>query len=408
MQKTGTGLDELYETLKQFNTKSKSILPAGNSKAVVTFNFRGHDYVGWDITSKGEETPLNKLKGKRYDRFLLALKALYKTTSLFEMRNNDSVLCYRDTEPEREDGKIVSNWFDLSPGFPYVIGMDGQPKFKVLRLVLNDWEYSRMMETRLAFSHNGIYYPLLKTSLHSVGSRLDCSAAFKQTGTCPLGGALLIAEKFAQVNALIVQYRESTERVRPVLSVSGRDFTHVPLTEFFQKATANIPGIYDMVRWEVTDDGALADFRLVEFDDDTFIRIEGGDLPGKTMRVSAYARLAGVEIPLKTNKLAHIGTVTDGMYHDLFQGIMEAIRDYQLSRKRHYTAACPDLSTVRRAIGKKRYKSLGLSEQEAKKGDNWALVEDVIRKTNGTVRGRQKEILQAAYTELVCEAGKEA
>ncbi len=34
MQKRGTGLDELYETLKQFNTKSKSILPAGNSKAV--------------------------------------------------------------------------------------------------------------------------------------------------------------------------------------------------------------------------------------------------------------------------------------------------------------------------------------------------------------------------------------
>ena len=300
MQKRGIGLDDLYETLKQFNTKSKSILPAGNSKAVVTFNFRDHDYMGWNIACMGEDSPINKLKGKRYDRFLMALKALYKTTTLFEIRNNDSVLCYRDTEPERENGKIVSNWFELSPAFPYVIGMDGQPKFKVLRLPLNDWEYSRMMETRLAFSHNGICYPLLKTSLHSVGSRRGGTAAFKQLDACPLGGALLIAEKFAQVNALAVQYRESTERVRPVLSVSGRDFTHVPLTDFFQKAVANIPGIYDMVHWEVTDDGALADFKLVEFDDDTFIRIEGGDLPGKTMRVSACVRLAGAEIPLKT------------------------------------------------------------------------------------------------------------
>ena len=295
MQKKGTGLDELYETLKQFNTKSKSILPAGNSKTVVTFNFRNHDYIGWNIACTGDENPINKLKGKRYDRFLMALKALYKTTSLFEIRNNDSVLCYRDTEPERENGRIVSHWFDLSPAFPYVIGMDGQPKFNVLRLALNDWEYSRMMETRLAFSHNGIYYPLLKTSLHSVGSRLDCSAAFKQLDACPLGGALLLAEKFAQVNALVVQYRDSTERVRPVLSVSGRDFVHVPLTEYFQKAIANIPGIYDMVHWEVTDDGALADFRLIGSGDDTFIRIEGGDLPGKTMRVSACVCLAGAE-----------------------------------------------------------------------------------------------------------------
>ena len=408
MQKRGTGLDVLYETLKQFNTKSKSILPAGNSKAVVTFNFRGHDYMGWNIACTGEENPIHKLNGKRYDRFLIALKALYKTTTLFEIRNNDSVLCYRDTEPERDNGKIVSHWFDLSPAFPYVIGMDGQPKFKVLRLALNDWEYSRMMETRMAFSHNGIYYPLLKTSLHSVGSRLDCSAAFKQLDACPLGGALLLAEKFAQVNALVVQYRDSTERVRPVLSVSGRDFVHVPLTEYFQKAIANIPGIYDMVKWEVTDDGALADFRLVGSGDDTFIRIEGGDLPGKTMRVSACVRLAGAVIPLKTNKLAHIGTVTDDMYHALFNGIMESVSNYMLSRSRHYISGCPDLSAVRKAIGKKRYRALHLSELETAKGDNWELVETVIRKTNGTVRGRQREILQAAYTELVREAGKEA
>ena len=111
MQKKGTGLDELYETLKQFNTKSKSILPAGNSKTVVTFNVRNHDYIGWNIACTGDENPINKLKGKRYDRFLTALKALYKTTSLFEIRNNDSVLCYRNTEPERENGRIVCHWY---------------------------------------------------------------------------------------------------------------------------------------------------------------------------------------------------------------------------------------------------------------------------------------------------------
>ena len=209
-----------------------------------------------------------------------------------------------------------------------------------------------MMETRLAFSHNGIYYPLLKTSLHSVGSRLDCSAAFKQLDACPLGGALLLAEKFAQVNALVVQYRDSTERVRPVLSVSGRDLYMCRLRNISRKAIANIPGIYDMVHWEVTDDGALADFRLIGSGDDTFIRIEGGDLPGKTMRVSACVCLAGAEIPLKTNKLAHIGTVTNDMYHALFDGIMESVSNYKLSRNRHYISGCPDLSRSGKPLGR--------------------------------------------------------
>lgn len=408
MQKTGIGLDELLDTLKQFNTKSKSILPGGNSQVGVTFRFRDHDYTGWKITCNNEENPLNKLKGKRYDRFLMAIKALYKTTSLFEMRNNDSVLCYRDTEPERERGKIVSNWFDLSPGFPYVIGMDGQPKFKVVRLVLNDWEYSRMMETRLAFSHNGVYYPLLKTSLHSVGTRLDCSAAFKQLDACPLGGALLLAEKFGQASSLSVQYRDCTDRVRPILSVSGRDFTHVPLDEFFQKAMANIPGIYNMIHWEVSDDGASADFKILEFDDEVFLRIEGGDLPGKTMRVSSYARLAGAEVRLMTNKLAHSGTITDDMYSDLFDGIMESIRDYKEMRKRHRKMHCPDLSIVKKAIGKKRFKALNLESLVNAEDDNWKLLEEIIQKTNGAVKGRQNEILQTAYTQLAYIVGKES
>ena len=44
-------------------------------------------------------------------------------------------------------------------------------------------------------------------------------------------------------------YRECTERIRPILSVGGETFVHVPITEFFHQAIAHIPGIFTLEKW---------------------------------------------------------------------------------------------------------------------------------------------------------------
>ena len=86
---------------------------------------------------------------------------------------------------------------------------------------------------------------------------------------------------------------------------------------------------------------------------------------------------------------------------------MESIRDYKEMRKRHRKMRCPDLSIVKKAVGKKRFKALNLESLVNMKDDNWKLLEEIIQKTNGAVKGRQNEILQMAYTQLLYTIGKE-
>ena len=109
--------------------------------------------------------------------------------------------------------------------------------------------------------HDDIIYPILKVAIHSVGTRLDCSVAFRSVDTCPLGAALLIAEKFSNLKISSSYCIENAQKeLGPILSVGGETFVHVPITEFFHQAIAHIPGIFTLEKWYVTKHGCLCVF----------------------------------------------------------------------------------------------------------------------------------------------------
>lgn len=408
MLKNGTNMAELFAVLKTFSTKTSSILSGGLSHVNVTFSFRKKVFTGWKVRTVGiaRNTPVYRLKGCRYTTFLDALDALYKSTRLFDMDYGvdtgepDGILCYQDTDPVRKDRKIVSYWYDITPGIPYVLE-ERQPKFKVICLELTEWEYSQMMETKLAFRHGGIFYPITKAAARSVSVKLNTATLFKDEDEIPLGGALQLAAKYAKMNYLNVLYRSHTDRVRPVLAVSGMEFVHIPLNEYFRKAAERLPGIYDTKRWQVSDDWASADFRLSELGDDAYIRIEGGDLPGKTLRVSAIAYISGCDIPLKENRVSHTGTYDDSMYDALFEGIIDAAREYALMRKEHISFRCPELTAIKEVLGKKRSKKIDFYTLENLKGDKWEVIEKVVKETYTVLGEDQNGRLRNAYAALI-------
>lgn len=402
MLKKGKSIEDLYSTLEALGTKSQTILTANRKDINITLTYTDKELDNWKLETKSSDLiPKKKLCGKKYDGFLNALGTLYEKGELFQADSSDSILCYRDTQLKRTNGKIISNWFEIDPGFPFVISMDGQPKFKIRRLELTEWEYQRMMETQLAFLHEDKYYPFTKGSLHSIGSRLDCSAAFKYQDDCQLGPALLIAEKFSRCRGLKVQYRKCTEKVFPVLSVSGNDFIHIPLVDFFQKAISHIPGIYTPVKWSVNDLYATIDLAIQGYENNQMIRIEAGDLPGRSISVSAIVVIEGYDIPLKTNKKLHNGKIDDSIYETLFDGIIPAFNSYEEELKNNPIIPCPNLKEIKRCIGLKRAKMINLSQFESKDWKRWDLIQKLIRLTNFELSEKQQNDLRKLYSSMI-------
>ena len=271
--KYGNTIEEFNTELQKLTSKSCSVISKGKNEISISMQFDNKELEKWTIkrSANGLQLPKKKV-GKKYDTFLNALQDFYKVNNIMDAQSSDTVLCYRDTEENRYNGKIVSNWFQLDLGIPYEL-INGQPHFNTIRLELSEWEYEKMMETRLAFMHDDVIYPILTVAIHSVGTYLDCSVAFRTIDTCPLGSALLMAEKFSNLKTLQVIYRECTKRICPVLSVGGKDFIHVPITEFFNKAIANIPGLYYLEKWYVTDMDACAYFSVHGYDKNLVIKI---------------------------------------------------------------------------------------------------------------------------------------
>ena len=399
--KYGNTIEEFNTELKKLNSKSCAVISKAKSEINISMQFDNKELENWTIKRSTNGLRLPKKKnGKKYDTFLNALQDFYKINHIMDAHSCDTVLCYRDTEKSKCMGKVVSNWFQLDLGLPYEL-VDGQPHFEILRLELSEWEYEKMMETRLAFMHDEIIYPISNVAIHSVGTYLDCSVAFRTIDTCPLGSAILMAEKFSNLKNLQIIYRECTEKIRPILSVGGRDFVHIPITEFFNKAMANIPGLYKLEKWYVTDMEACAYFSVYGYGKNLVIKIEGGDLPGKSMRVSAVLLYRGLEFPLKTNRMSHKGELTAEQYKELFSGIYQAFDCYK--DKRNDVISCPDLSKIKTCLGKKRCEGIDFNALHSLHGARDEVVKKIIDTTYVELKRRQKEILEHFIGSLFME-----
>lgn len=145
------------------------------------------------------------------------------------------VLCHASTEPVRASKNILSYWYCLPTDGAFYIGRDMQPKFDIIELSLNDWEFSQMMQTKLAFMYEDMIYPITLNAVSSIGSLMDCNSAFKKIDDCQLGSAILLSEKLSYMQNLQFVYRESSSKVRPLMAIAGGTYVHIPLDEFFRK-----------------------------------------------------------------------------------------------------------------------------------------------------------------------------
>ena len=70
------------------------------------------------------------------------------------------------------------------------------------------------------------------------------------------------------------------------------------------------------------------------------------------MKISAILMYHDFEIPLKVNRLIHKGHITSEQYQQLFEGICDVFNSYM--QKKEDIIHCPDLSGIKRCLGKKR------------------------------------------------------
>ena len=144
---------------------------------------------------------------------------------------------------------------------------------------------------------------------------------------------------------LQITYRECTEKIRPILAVAGKNFVHVPITEIFQQSNCKYSWIIYFRKMVCNKYGCTCLFSIYGYEKDLILKIEGGDLPGKSMRVSAMLLYKDKEIPLKTNRMQHKGNLSDEQYKALFSGIFQAFDDYK--EKREDVIQCPELSKIK-------------------------------------------------------------
>lgn len=212
------------------------------------------------------------------------------------------ILCHRNTEPILDKGKVVSYWFLIDPVEPYVMEI-GKPVFQVKKFVLNEWEYDRMMETRLGIYYKDILYPFSKTAIYSVGTLLDCASAFKNMDEeYLLGSAILIAEKMSHMKGIQCVYRISTNKVRPVMSLLGRRYLHIPQEQFFRDLFNMIAknAVYEIEKWYITDRVTTVYIRYIRPDGrKRGLVIEAGDLLGQSLSVQSFYEMGGHYIYLK-------------------------------------------------------------------------------------------------------------
>ena len=125
METTGKNMDELLSVLKKLdqNTKTKTLVSCADSLYV---HFKcEHGCIGdWEMRMDNfnYNTP-PYMKGKTLLDFRTALDERISQTRMFHVNQNCSVLCYRNTDTAKKNGKFVVYMFQLDPGFPYILSL---------------------------------------------------------------------------------------------------------------------------------------------------------------------------------------------------------------------------------------------------------------------------------------------
>lgn len=405
----GTDVPELLAQLDRLTTTTKSVIK-DTDKVVLECNV-GDGIQSWTVRNGSCSLPDGAVvkKGTSFNGFQEAIETLDKGVYMSPGDGEPCyVLCHASTKPVRVSRNIISNWYCLSTDGAFYVGKDLQPRFDIIELSLNDWEFSQMMQTKLAIMYEDIVYPITMSAISSVGSLMDCNSAFKRIDDCQLGSAILLTEKLAYMNKVQLVYRESSSKIRPLMAVAGGTYVHIPLNEFFRKIHDKISErhLFKAERWSITDSGAKLEMRFIP-DNNLGIQVKASDLPGCAMSITAFALVGGHKVALHTNSVVHRGRLVKASLDTLYGGIEESFETFKETRDKMVSKECVFtsdlLSNILKIIGKKRMntaKEDGHLPEGGAKMDAWELFEALVNGTHFQLPEKQAFDLMRAYKSL--------
>lgn len=355
------GKDEasMLKALDAIDQVSIRALARRNQRVVLECEYSEGKIAGWKAEMKGhveDEVKFPKY-GRRYSSLEEAINDLNKVMEVLKDDDPCYVLSMRDAKIT--GGSIVTNWFVVDPGCPYVFNKKGQPVFDVITKKLSLEEYEFVKDTRLAFYKEGILYPFTEESIYSVGAFLDCNCAFKKLDDHTLGSALLIAEKLGYRRNLQIIYRERKGNVKPILSIRGSAFVYTSQKEFFEEALkyANSLGLTKAEGWCVSSAESRLELEVLMNEPLPYkiiLALSTSDQRATSFKAGVYARFDGMDMELKRNQVSHRKNAAQEM-EELFFGLSAAIKDFQ----QKYAALCRSVCCYRKEYASLFQKVIG-------------------------------------------------
>lgn len=404
MEKSGKGKDELLALLEKTENKYTAMGYPGQD-VTLQCHFTDEGLREWRVrcvNQKRSDSPIVQ-KGKRYDTLFEALADLDKTKTVYEEDSYEFfVYCVKGT-PQATKTQVLVELFLVDPVAPFIYEK-GQPIFQTKKFHVQAWEWERIQETGIGFLEDDIIYPITKTAIPAVGTLLDCASAFKNVEhEYLLGSALLIAEKLSKLRGVQVVYRETTQKVRPIRSLLGKRYQHIPQKEFFREVFDRIAEktAYTVEKWSITDQNTSVYIRFMDRWEG--LLIENGDLLGQSMAITAFVKIDEHYIYIKRNKQVHSGKFHEGGMERLLHGIEEAFAEFDLIWEHigEVTYRADMFEKIKKNIGVKRFRELDHADGEAVDGHQ--LIFEMLNNFDVQLNHKQTRKLRESFFEIIKE-----
>lgn len=399
-----TGLDRVVHSGQQFQVKGE--MSGGILKWSLEASSEG-------FSSKGEEQ-----KGKGLPGLLNALDGL---NCEFKADESILVLSLEDAAIAKNyDGTIHTVWYAIDP---CGIGIDGEDikidpnegkaylAYPIIEMDLTESEY-KACGTKLAFydEFHDVLYPIQECAERGISSFLDCACVFKYRRS-PLVSASFLAERLAdRFNSnrpVKFLYRKRTERVRPLVSIVGKNHVLLNQDKLMKEACRYMSSksIMRLDSWTITDEMTTATFRIDAGNACWFpeIELKISDMAGNALSASAYIRMGKGRILLKRNTSIHWSCFEKrGGVASLFEGLFEEIGEFGNAWDSCCDTEvpfCRDMvSGYEKILGKKRFAKLELPEDGFYPVSD--LMTDIVSQTNVRLNLRWENELLAKNREL--------
>lgn len=304
----GTTMGELIKHLRDMDNNRTCEHIKTDDSINLKVHMKKEGIVSWESEMDTDEflTEYPYAKGEGFDQLELFLKKLEK--QMIDMPF--AVLAHYQTKNRlSKDGKVVSRWYLVDP-FGKTEEKDGDVVIPIKTFSLSKEEYRNMMETEIALydMEHSIIYPFKKCSLPNLGKLLDCEMAFHTD--CPLGAAMILADRLCAENAFCLIHRKPDKRIRPVIAVTSEKYQYHPQEEFFMEVIRSIRERMEcqVVAWEIYDEETIVEVHLKGKDDtggvDGFF-IHAGDVPGNPMTITSFHKIQGNYIYLMEKSIGH-------------------------------------------------------------------------------------------------------